>query len=97
MDVKELCKGANIAWKSLGKIDYGLKSSEHNNIKLRRSLYFVKDIQKGEVITPENVKSIRPGFGLPPKYYEQILGKTVKHNIVCGTPLSFDLIFNPDK
>ena len=97
MDVKELCKGANIAWKSLGKIDYGLKSSEHNNIKLRRSLYFVKDIQKGEVITSENVKSIRPGFGLPPKYYEQILGKTVKHNIVCGTPLSFDLTFNPDK
>jgi pseudaminic acid synthase len=97
MDVKELCKGANIAWKSLGKIDYGLKSSEHNNIKLRRSLYFVKDIQKGEVITSENVKSIRPGFGLPPKYYEQILGKTVKHNIVCGTPLSFDLIFNPEK
>ncbi len=90
--LKELCVGAKTAWKSLGKVDYGRKSSEQANVKFRRSLYFVKDIKEGELITSEHIRSIRPGFGLLPKYYEQILGKTVKCDIRQGTPVSFDLI-----
>lgn len=88
----ELCRDAKAAWRSLGKVDYGKKSSEQGNIKFRRSLYCVKDVQKGEVITENHVKSIRPGFGLAPKYYEQVLGKVAQRNIVCGTPMTFDLI-----
>jgi len=87
-----LCKGVEDAWESLGQIDYGKKSSEQGNIKFRRSLYCVKDIQEGEVITEDHIKSIRPGFGLMPKYYNRVLGKVAKHNIARGTPITFDLI-----
>jgi N-acetylneuraminate synthase len=90
--LKELCEGAKVAWQSLGRVDYGQKSSEQGSVKFRRSLYFVKDIQKGEVITKDHLKSIRPGFGLKPKYYEQALGKVAKFDIKRGTPASFDLI-----
>ena len=92
-ELKQLCNGAHTAWKGLGQIDYGLKSSELNNVKFRRSLYCVSDIKKGEVITAMHVRSIRPGFGLAPKYYNQVLGKSAKFNILRGTPLSLDLIF----
>jgi len=90
--LKELCVGAKTAWKSLGKVDYGRKSSEQASVKFRRSLYFVKDINAGDLITDEYIMSIRPGFGLPPKYYEQVLGKIAKCDIKHGTPVSFDLI-----
>ena len=91
-ELRELCIGAEVAWKSLGKVDYGLKSSEQDNVKLRRSLYFVKDIKKGEIITKDHVRCIRPGFGLKPKFYEQVLGRTAKCDIARGTPVSFHLI-----
>jgi len=91
-DLRELCEGAKTAWKSLGKVDYGRKSSEQENVKFRRSLYFVKSIKKGEVITIEHIKSIRPGYGLHPKYYYEALGKTVKYDIERGTPLSLKII-----
>jgi len=90
--LKELCVGAKTAWQSLGKVDYGRKSSEQGNVKFRRSLYFTKDIQKGEKITKNSIKSIRPGFGLKPKFYEQVLGRTAKRDIARGTPVSFHLI-----
>ena len=86
-ELKQLCVWAKTAWESIGKVDYGRKSSEQANIKFRRSLYFVKDIKEGEVITSEHVRSIRPGYGLAPKFYEQILGKTVKLDVVRGTPV----------
>ena len=87
-ELKQLCVWAKTAWGSLGQVDYGRKSSEQANVKFRRSLYFVKDIKEGEVITSEHVKSIRPGNGLAPKFYEQILGKTVKLDVVRGTPVT---------
>jgi len=86
-ELLELCVGAKTAWEALGKVDYGLKSSEQGNIKFRRSLYLVKDIQKGEIITKEHVKSIRPGYGAHPKYYNDILGKVSNTNIKKGTTL----------
>ena len=73
-ELKELCTGTKTAWESLGNVDYSMKSSEQGFVKVRRSLYFVKDIKEGEVITEAHVKSIRPGYGLKPKELNRILG-----------------------
>jgi N-acetylneuraminate synthase len=91
-ELKQLCLDVKVAHQSLGSVGYELKDSEKLNSKSRRSLYVVQDIQKGDKITKDNVRSIRPGLGLRPKYYEQILGKAAKCDIEYGTPLSFDLI-----
>ena len=76
-ELKELCTGAKTAWESLGNVDYSMKSSEQGFVKVRRSLYFVKDIKEGEVITEAHVKSIRPGYGLKPKELGRIIGSTM--------------------
>ena len=91
-ELKQLCAGVETAWESLGQIDYGLKSSEQSNVKFRRSLYFIKDIKKGEVITPHHVRSIRPGYGLLPKLQKEIVGKIAKKNIIAGTAINWSLI-----
>jgi sialic acid synthase SpsE len=91
----EWCKiySRKCAWESLGKIDYSRKSSEQGNVKFRRSLYFVKDIKKGDTITERHVRSIRPGFGLSPKYLEDIIGRKVNKNKSMGEPtISTDII-----
>jgi N-acetylneuraminate synthase len=80
------------AWTALGQVDYGRKSSEIGNVKFRRSLYFVKDMKAGDVITPHAVKSIRPGFGIAPKHLETIMQRTLKADVSRGTPVSFDLL-----
>ncbi len=81
------------AEKAMGKIAYKAQSKTSDLAKLAsRSLFIVKDMKAGEVLTPENVRSIRPGFGIHPKYYSEILGKTVTLDIEKGTPLSFDII-----
>jgi pseudaminic acid synthase len=86
--LKQLCEDSRTAWESLGQVNYERKKSEQENVIFRRSLYVVKDIRAGEIITRENVKSIRPGFGLAPKFYEQVLGRTALLDISFGTPLS---------
>ena len=91
-ELEELCVGAKIAWESLGQVDYGRKSSEQANVKFRRSLYFVKDIKTGELITNEHVKSIRPGYGLAPKYMKEIIGKKTTAAVKRGNPVSFELV-----
>jgi N-acetylneuraminate synthase len=88
-ELKALCNGAKIAWQSLGEVDYGRKSSEAGNAKFRRSLYFINDLRAGDLITEADVKSVRPGFGLPPKFHEQLLGRAVKQNIKRGTAVSW--------
>ncbi len=92
LELKALCDNAKTAWQALGKVDYGRKSSEQGNVKFRRSLYFVKDIKAGETITSEHVKSIRPGYGLPPKYLDLVIGKVAKGYISKGQPMSFEVI-----
>jgi N-acetylneuraminate synthase len=91
-ELKDLCIGSKTAWNSLGKVDYGIKYSEQSSVKFRRSLYFIKDIKEGEVITGEHVKSIRPGYGLMPKYLPTIIGRvsTVKKN--RGDPVVLEQI-----
>jgi len=91
-ELKSLCTGARIAWESLGKVDYGRKSSEQGNVKFRRSLYFVKNIKAGEAITKDHIKSIRPGYGISPKFYEEILGCRVLFETRKGSPVEFSNI-----
>jgi len=90
--LKGLCVGVKTAWQALGSVDYGWKSSEQGNVKFRRSLYFVKDIKAGEIITSEHIKSIRPGYGLAPKFKNQLLERTVKMDVRLGTATSWRLI-----
>lgn len=91
-EMKQLVIETHRAWLALGKITYGPTSMEENSLKLRRSLYITKDIKQGDLLTEENVRIIRPGLGLAPKYYEVILGRQIKDNVQKGTPLSWDLI-----
>lgn len=91
-ELAALCKDAKTAWAALGKVNYERTEAEKGNVKFRRSLYVVQDIKAGEEFTTENVRSIRPGFGLAPKYLEQVIGQTAKVDIKRGSPLSFELI-----
>jgi pseudaminic acid synthase len=91
-ELKALCQDTKTAWQAIGEVNYDILGAEKGNVKFRRSLYIVKDVAEGEELTPDNVRSIRPGFGLAPKYYEAILGQKAKQNISRGTPLTFDMI-----
>lgn len=91
-ELAALCRGARTAWSALGQIDYGRKSSEQGNVKFRRSLYVVQNIKAGDSLTAESVRSIRPGFGLPPKHYDSLMGRRVTRDVLRGTPLSWDLL-----
>jgi pseudaminic acid synthase len=91
-ELKQLCVGVKTAWKSLGQIDYGRKSSEQANVKFRRSLYFVKDINKGEVINKEHIRSIRPGYGLEPKFLTRCIGINSDSNYMRGEPVPRDFL-----
>lgn len=90
LELEALCRGAKTAWEALGKIDYGRKSSELGSVQFRRSLYFVKDMIKGEVITAASIRSVRPGFGLPPKFFDAVIGSRVTRNISCFSPVRFE-------
>ncbi|MCC6278781.1 MAG: pseudaminic acid synthase [Oligoflexia bacterium] len=79
-------------WQSLGKVFYGPTESEIPSLKHRRSLYLTKDVKKGEVLTLQNVRAIRPGLGLAPKYLDDILGKPAKKDAKRGTPLSWEIV-----
>ncbi|AWL02427.1 pseudaminic acid synthase [Stutzerimonas stutzeri] len=91
-ELAALCRDSKIAWSALGEVNYGRKSSEEGNAQFRRSLYFVKDLKAGDVITPNAIRSVRPGFGVAPKYIEKVLGKKVREAVASGMPVAFDLI-----
>ena len=86
-EMKQLVEKCHNAYKALRKVNYELSESEKKSLKFRRSLYIAKDIKKGEKFTSENVRSIRPGYGLHPRYYEEILGKMAKEDLSFGTRL----------
>lgn len=86
-ELRELCEGAQRAWEALGTVDYGLKSSERANVKFRRSLYFVKNLRAGDVITPDAVRSVRPGFGIAPKFMDRVVGSIAAHDITSHSPV----------
>lgn len=86
-ELKALCEGARIAWASVGRVDYGRKPSEQGNVKFRRSLYFVRNMNEGDVITSECVRSVRPGYGLAPKYFDEIIGLRLSRNVAKFSPV----------
>jgi len=87
-----LCRDSKTAWEALGQVNYERKESEKGNIKFRRSLYFVKNLRAGSIISPGDVRSIRPGLGMAPKYLQDILGRRVKEDVSFGTPVALSLI-----
>lgn len=91
-EFKEMVDGVRSIEKALGKIDYSLSDKTLKNREFSRSLFIVRDVKKGELLTSENVKSIRPANGLAPKYYNQVLGKKFNSDYSKGTPLDFGLI-----
>lgn len=91
-DLAMLCAGAKTAWLALGQVDYGRKSSEQGNVKFRRSLYFVKPLKKGEVVTADAVRSVRPGYGVAPKFLDQVIGKVVNRDIEANSPVSLEVL-----
>lgn len=93
MELVALCRDSKTAWAALGKVDYGRKSSEQGNVKFRRSLYFVKDLKAGDVITEDCVRSVRPGFGIAPKYMASIIGTVLDFDCNANTPVTERLIF----
>ena len=88
-DLKALCYGVRTAWDALGQVDYGRKSGEESNVKFRRSLYFVKDLKEGDVITADAVRSVRPGYGLAPKYLNEIIGRRLRSDVVKNTAVNW--------
>jgi N-acetylneuraminate synthase len=89
-ELAQLCQGARTAWSALGNVDYGRKSSEIGNAQFRRSLYFVKPLKAGDLVTADAVRSVRPGFGLAPKFLDDVIGKRAAHDIAANTPVAWD-------
>lgn len=91
-ELAALCRDSKTAWQAIGQVQYALKSSEQANRQFRRSLYFVKAMKKGDIIDETCIRSVRPGFGLPPKQYDELLGKRVTRDILPNTATSWDLV-----
>ena len=83
--LQALCRDSKTAWQALGRVHYGLKSSEQGNVQFRRSLYFVKDLQKGDTINETCIRSVRPGFGIAPKHFDELIGKRLTRNVQANT------------
>ncbi len=91
-ELAALCHGAKTAWQALGQVDYGRKSSEQGNAQFRRSLYFVQDLNAGDVITEDAVRSVRPSFVMAPKHLQAVIGQTIKKSVKANTPVTRDCL-----
>tara|TARA_B110000438_G_C15811744_1_gene649970 strand:+ start:898 stop:1944 length:1047 start_codon:yes stop_codon:yes gene_type:complete len=91
-EMKSLVIEAERAWQSLGQITYGQIDSEKSSSIFRRSIYIAEDIKKGECLNKNNLRIVRPGMGLPPKYYDILLGRKVKRDVTKGTAVNWDMI-----
>lgn len=91
-ELLQLCRDSKIAWEAVGKVNYERKESEKGNMIFRRSLYVVKDVAEGEEFTHENVRSIRPGYGLAPKYLHEVIGQKANSSIASGTALRSSML-----
>ena len=92
MEMQELVVETERAWQSLGRVSYGPTDDERSTLMFRRSLYVAEDLVVGDVLTPRNVRCVRPGRGLKPKHYDAILGHRVNQNVRKGTPVSWSLL-----
>lgn len=91
-ELQALCRDSKTAWAALGQVDYGRKSSEQGNAQFRRSLYYVRDLKAGDVISWNDIRSVRPGFGLPPKYLPEVLGAKLSRDVKKNTPVALEAI-----
>jgi len=91
-EMAQLVVESERAWQAVGHVSYGPTLAEKKSIQFRRSLYIVQDLKAGEVLSRDNVRAIRPGLGLPPKYLEHVLGKAVRQDVKRGTALGWSLI-----
>ncbi len=91
-ELKQLAEETETVWRARGKVQYGGTLNEQASKKYRRSVYCSKDIKAGETLSEQNIRIIRPGFGLPPKYYKELLGRTAQQDIPRGTPVSWELL-----
>jgi len=91
-ELQQLVIESERAWQAMGNINYGAGEQEAKSLRFRRSLYISQDMQAGDILSAENLRIIRPGFGLEPKYYDLFIGKKVNRDVKRGTPLSWDLI-----
>ena len=89
-ELVELKKSTNAAWKSLGSEEFNRSKKEHKSKIFRRSIYFIKSLKKGSIISKEDIKRIRPGYGLPPKYEDKIIGMRLNKNVERGDPVSWE-------
>jgi sialic acid synthase SpsE len=88
--LEQLCAGMRTAWEALGEVDYGRKSSEQGNVQFRRSLYWVQDLEAGATVTHDALRSVRPGFGLPPKDLDALLGRRLLRAVHAKTPVRWE-------
>jgi len=91
-EMKQLVIETERAWQALGKVKYGTSEVEKSSLTFRRSLYIAEDMKKGDVLTEKNLRIVRPGLGLPPKYYDILLGRKVNRGLKKGTAVSWDMI-----
>lgn len=91
-ELRSLVEETARAWQALGAVRYGATEAEKKSLVFRRSLYVVRDLRAGEVLTRDNVRAIRPGLGLPPKHLDAVLGRKVTRDVKRGTPLTQDLL-----
>jgi N-acetylneuraminate synthase len=91
-EMTQLVVESERAWQALGQIQYGFTDAEKKSLMFRRSLYVAKDMKAGDKFTSDNLRAIRPGLGLPPKYYDVLLGKTVERPLRAGTFISWELL-----
>ena len=90
--LRELCASTKTAWQSLGKVNYERTEAEKGNVKFRRSLYFVRALKEGDVITENDIRSVRPGFGLPPKYYDKLIGTKIALSVEKNSPVTLESV-----
>jgi N-acetylneuraminate synthase len=91
-EMARLVQETERAWQALGQVSYGPTTVEQSSLRFRRSLYVVRDVKAGELLTSDNIRAIRPGLGLPPKFVDQIIGRRAAVDIAKGTPLDWTII-----
>lgn len=91
-EMKLLVRECNTAYQALGEIRYNTQAQEQKSLQFRRSLYIVEDMKVGDIITKQNLRSIRPGLGLAPKYYDALLGKKINRDISRGTGMKWEFV-----
>lgn len=91
-EMRQLVAETERAWQALGRVHYGIGEKERSSMKFRRSLYISRDVADGEELSPDNVRVIRPGYGLEPKYLDLVLGRRLPKAVKAGTPVTWDLL-----